>query len=583
MFKIVILSCALTASLGNYAGKKVDTPISIPKVLNPNNPIDPSSVRPVGPGLRPGDVITPIQIDNVRGGPGDLQWIDENPINPFGNAQNPFVDQNLVAKPLDITGGQGQVFQNPFSGGQGTSGGIIRKKPSYDGSHKGPVPPSLKKLPGYTGPAVGSDYPPPTGVIKPDAVDYPQKGILDQSGVLPGGNPFGNPNYDGPGFAPEVSPFGPFTGGIVDPLDQVNGGIVRKPPSYDNSHKILEPPVQKPTNYDGPEFAPEVSPFGPFTGGIVDPLDQVNGGIVRKPPSYDNSHKILEPPVKKPTNYDGPGFAPEVSPFRPFTGGIVDPLNQVNGGIVRKPPSYDNSHKILEPPVQKPTNYDGPGFAPEVSPFGPFTGGIVDPLDQVNGGIRRKAPSYDNSHKLLPGQVIGGDTLSPIIPPRKPPSYDNSNKLLPGQVIGGPGQIIGGDPFNPIIPPRKPPSYDNSHKLQPGQVIGGDPARKAPSYDNSHKLGLGGEIPPVIPGSGYVKPPSVPGLSLPGGPRPGDVIDPFSLEAQQQQFDELVSARLGARSGISPPSLPVQKKLSAGKRNYLSSLGVFKKAKSYES
>ena len=443
--------------------------------MNPNNPIDPSSVRPVGPGLRPGDVITPIRIDNVRGDPGDLQWIDENPINPFGNAPNPFVDPNLVAQPLDITGGQGQVFQNPFSGRQGTSGGIIRKKPSYDGSHKGPVPPSLKKLPGYTGPAVGSDYPPPTGVIKPDAVDYPQKGILDQSGVLPGGNPFGNPNYD------------------------------------------------------------------------------------------------------------GPGFAPEVSPFRPFTGGIVDPLNQVNGGIVRKPPSYDNSHKILEPPVQKPTNYDGPGFAPEVSPFGPFTGGIVDPLDQVNGGIRRKAPSYDNSHKLLPGQVIGGDPLSPIIPPRKPPSYDNSHKLLPGQVIGGPGQIIGGDPFNPIIPPRKPPSYDNSHKLQPGQVIGGDPARKAPSYDNSHKLGLGGEIPPVIPGSGYVKPPSVPGLSLPGGPRPGDVIYPFSLEAQQQQFDELVSARLGARSGISPPSLPVQKKLSAGKRNYLSSLGVFKKAKSYES
>ena len=389
--------------------------------MNPNNPIDPSSVRPVGPGLRPGDVITPIQIDNVRGGPGDLQWIDENPINPFGNAPNPFVDPSLVAKPLDITGDQGQVFQNPFSGGQGTSGGIIRKKPSYDGSHKGPVPPSLKKLPGYTGPAVGSDYPPPTGVIKPDAVDYPQRGILDQSGVLPGRNPFGNPNYD------------------------------------------------------------------------------------------------------------------------------------------------------------------GPGFAPEVSPFGPFTGGIVDPLDQVNGGIRRKAPSYDNSHKLLPGQVIGGDTLSPIIPPRKPPSYDNSHKLLPGQVIGGPGQIIGGDPFNPIIPPRKPPSYDNSHKLQPGQVIGGDPARKAPSYDNSHKLGLGGEIPPVIPGSGYVKPPSVPGLSLPGGPRPGDVIDPFSLEAQQQQFDVLVSARLGARSGISPPSLPVQKKLSAGKRNYLSSLGVFKKAKSYES
>ena len=497
--------------------------------MNPNNPIDPSSVRPVGPGLRPGDVITPIRIDNVRGDPGDLQWIDENPINPFGNAPNPFVDPNLVAQPLDITGGQGQVFQNPFSGRQGTSGGIIRKKPSYDGSHKGPVPPSLKKLPGYTGPAVGSDYPPPTGVIKPDAVDYPQRGILDQSGVLPGRNPFGNPNYDGPGFAPEVSPFGPFTGGIVDPLDQVNGGIVRKPPSYDNSHKILEPPVQKPTNYDGPGFAPEVSPFGPFTGGIV------------------------------------------------------DPLNQVNGGIVRKPPSYDNSHKILEPPVQKPTNYDGPGFAPEVSPFGPFTGGIVDPLDQVNGGIRRKAPSYDNSHKLLPGQVIGGDPLSPIIPPRKPPSYDNSHKLLPGQVIGGPGQIIGGDPFNPIIPPRKPPSYDNSHKLQPGQVIGGDPARKAPSYDNSHKLGLGGEIPPVIPGSGYVKPPSVPGLSLPGGPRPGDVIYPFSLEAQQQQFDERVSARLGARSGISPPSLPVPKKLSAGKRNYLSSLGVFKKAKSYES
>ena len=169
-----------------------------------------------------------------------------------------------------------------------------------------------------------------------------------------------------------------------------------------------------------------------------------------------------------------------------------------------------------------------------------------------------------------PGQIIGGDPFNPIIPPRKPPSYDNSHKLQPGQVIGG-------------DPARKAPSYDNSHKLQPGQVIGGDPARKAPSYDNSHKLGLGGEVPPVIPGSGYVKPPSVPGLSLPGGPRPGDVIDPFSLEAQQQQFDVLVSARLGARSGISPPSLPVQKKLSAGKRNYLSSLGVFKKAKSYES
>ena len=449
------------------SGKKVDPPISIPKVLNPNNPIDPSSVRPVGPGLRPGDVITPIQID-VRGGPEDLQWIDENPINPFGNALNPFADPNLVAKPLDLTGGQGQVFQNPFSEGQGTSGGIIRKKPSYDGSHKGPVPPSLKKLPGYTGPAVGSDYPPPTGVIKPDAVDYPQRGILDQSGVLPGGNPFGNPNFDGPGFAPEVSPFGPFTGGIVDPLDQVNGGIRRKAPSY------------------------------------------------------------------------------------------------------------DNSHKIPNPPVKKPTNYDGPGFAPEASPFGPFTGGIVDTLDQVNGGIRRKAPSYDNSHKQQPGQVIGGDPFNPIIPPRKPPSYDNSHKPQPGQVIGG-------DPFNPIIPAQKTPSYDNSHNLQPGQVIGGNPARKAPSYDNSHKLGLSGDIPPVIPGSGYVKPPSVPGLSLPGGPRPGDLIDPFSLAAQQQQFDERVSARLGARSGISPPSLPVQKKLSAGKRNYLSSLGVFKKAKSYES
>ena len=489
--------------------------------MNPNNPIDPSSVRPVGPGLRPGDVITPIQID-VRGGPEDLQWIDENPINPFGNALNPFADPNLVAKPLDLTGGQGQVFQNPFSEGQGTSGGIIRKKPSYDGSHKGPVPPSLKKLPGYTGPAVGSDYPPPTGVIKPDAVDYPQRGILDQSGVLPGGNPFGNPNFDGPGFAPEVSPFGPFTGGIVDPLDQVNGGIRRKAPSYDNSHKIPNPPVKKPTNYDGPGFAPEASPFGPFTGGIVDPLDQVNGGIRRKAPSYDNSHKIPKPPVKKPTNYDGPGFAPEASPF------------------------------------------------------GPFTGGIVDTLDQVNGGIRRKAPSYDNSHKQQPGQVIGGDPFNPIIPPRKPPSYDNSHKPQPGQVIGG-------DPFNPIIPAQKTPSYDNSHNLQPGQVIGGNPARKAPSYDNSHKLGLSGDIPPVIPGSGYVKPPSVPGLSLPGGPRPGDLIDPFSLAAQQQQFDERVSARLGARSGISPPSLPVQKKLSAGKRNYLSSLGVFKKAKSYES
>eukprot|EP00105_Crassostrea_gigas_P021616 XP_011440804.1 PREDICTED: uncharacterized protein LOC105337665 [Crassostrea gigas] len=468
MLRLLVLSCALSASLGNYAGKQGD----------PNPPIDPRDVRNVVPGLKPGDIITPVSIDNIQIGSEGLPWVDESPINPFIIDQTPVINSNINARPLDLNDGRGgQVYENPFVDGSGLPN---KRKPSYDGSRKVPVPPVT----------------PPNG----------------------------------------------YGGGIARPDFHVDPG--RKVPSYVNSNKVSILSVENP-------FGQENSPFGPIDGPGFDPLSQ--NIPLRTAPSYDGSQKV---PIPVGENQ----FGQENSPFGPFGGAVVDPLNP--NIPLRKAPSYDGSNKG---PIQVDEN-----------PFVPFGGAGVDPL--IPNIPLRKAPGYDGSNKgpiqvdenpFVPFGGAGVDPLNPNIPLRKAPSYDGSHKgpILAVENPFGPFVGAGVDSLNPNIPLRKAPSYDGSHK---GPILAGE---NSFGQVNSPFVPFGGaDVDPLIPNNRLPLPDS----NYVDRPYPDTVTD------QRQQFDEMVSARLRTNTGLSPQVLPDRKGLSEGKRNYLSSLGLFKKAKSYK-
>ncbi|XP_062588175.1 uncharacterized protein LOC134249820 [Saccostrea cucullata] len=585
MLRLLVLSCAIAVSCGNYAGNK--DPLypkvggSVPKVLNPGSPIDPRDVQKVGPVLKPGDVINPVVIDSSQVGPLGEQWVDNIPgpdrtklwvdTLPEGPIGEPWIEgqpiplpgQIIDGRPIKITQNDGQIFNNPFINGPGSGINPIGQKPVYDNSVKPIIPvknPSgydgpVRKLPDNTPfvPGVGGDIFNPDfpgldgGIIKPEyPVDpvrkVPDYGKSDIVPVPPVKKPAG---YDGPiGIFPDNTPFIPGVNNNL-PVDPV-----RKAPSYDNSHKLVRiPPLKKSASYDG--LVKSVSKNKPFVPGMESGIFKPDfpRDPLRKAPSYDNSHKVPISPVKKPASYDGPVqtvHVPDNIPFVPAVGGgIFNPDFPVDP--VRRPPSYDNSHKIV----------------PDVSPFGP-----MDPV--------RKAPNYDNSHKIVPDVSPFG----PMDPIRKAPNYDNSHKIAPGV-----------SPFKPIEPIRKAPSNDNSHKIVSDVSPFGPidpPMRKAPDYGKSQGAGsgIGDILPPIMPPNGY---PGAPGSPVIGGPIPGHLtgsgtgIGGHSLEAQKQRFEEMLSERLGTRSENSPAALPIRKELSAGKRSYLSSLGIFKKAKSYQS
>ncbi|XP_061172219.1 uncharacterized protein LOC133181678 [Saccostrea echinata] len=624
MLRLVVLSCALAVSCGNYAGNKDPSypkvSGSVPKILNPGNPIDPRNVQNVGPVLKPGDIINPVVIDNNQVGPlGDQwvdnipgaelgkSWVDTTPDDPLGdpwiNGQPiPFPGQNIDGRPIQITKNDGQIFNNPFINGPGSTINPIRQKPSYDNSVK-PIPPvknpsryggPVRKVPDNTPfvPGVGGD------IFNPDFPINPTRKTpsYDNSHKLVPIPPLKKTaSYDG--LDKSVSGRNPFVpgldGGIIEPEYPVDP--VRKVQDYGKSHKVPVPPVKKPAGYDGPiSVIPDNTPFVPDVGGeIVNPDFPLHP--VRKAPSYDNSHKLVRiPPLRKSASYDG--LVKSVSENNPFVPGIESGIFKPDfpADPLRKAPSYDNSHKVPIPPVNKPASYDGPvKTVSDNIPFVPAVGGEIFNPDLPVDPVRR-APSYDNSHKIP-------------VPPVKKPSYDSPFKGISDNTPFVPG--LGGEIFNPVDPIRKAPSYGNSHKVGPIDTI-----RKAPSYDNSHKIvpdvspfgpidpplrkapgydnsqGVGGGIvdilPPVIPPTAY---PSVAGSPIIGGQIPGEFtesgtgIDAHLIDAQKQRFEELVSARLGTRSENSPAALPKRKELSAGKRNYLSSLGIFKKAKSYQS